>query len=605
MRPTAYSYIRFSTPEQAKGDSFRRQFELSRQYAEKHGLILDKELTFHDSGVSAFDQSNLGKDGQLRKFLNAIDSGRVAPGSFLLVESLDRISRAQILDAFEVFLGILNRGITLVTMADGWVYNREQANSNPMNLVVSLTILSRAHEESLTKSRRLKAVWESKREGLDERKLTKICPAWLQLNDSETEYQIVEEKAAVVRQIVDLVMSGVGRHAIVKRLNEAKIPSIGRRGARKIWFESYIVKILRNRALIGEFQPHKLVNGKREPAGQPRREYFPRLLQDEEFGLLQQLITERGSRSGGQRGTNFSNLFTGLLRCGYCRGTMVYVNKGNDRRTGRVVDTNRFVVCANAKRGAGCRHIPWVYSDLESVVLKFARGLEFGKFVKEGADRNVLIESLRASRAAEETRLAGVREGHSRLISSIEKIETPPLGIINRIQQCELEMTAIQERIDQIDHEMRPAKNQAELADVAMAGLDTLMAKMNAAEGDELYLLRARLNEHFRRLVDRITLYPGGIFRSQEDIHELKRELMATGDYTQAQVDSWVDFSNSVEPRREDRCLVIANRSGLPQVVQPGNVYPDIVTAMRERRDEVRQWASGVQEISFDKQTND
>jgi len=29
----AYSYIRFSTPEQLKGDSLRRQLESSRKYA--------------------------------------------------------------------------------------------------------------------------------------------------------------------------------------------------------------------------------------------------------------------------------------------------------------------------------------------------------------------------------------------------------------------------------------------------------------------------------------------------------------------------------------------------------------------------------------------
>ena len=37
--PKAYSYIRFSTPEQANGDSFRRQTELSNRYAEQGGRI--------------------------------------------------------------------------------------------------------------------------------------------------------------------------------------------------------------------------------------------------------------------------------------------------------------------------------------------------------------------------------------------------------------------------------------------------------------------------------------------------------------------------------------------------------------------------------------
>ena len=39
MQPKAYSYIRFSTPEQALGDSLRRQVQLAEEYARKHGPL--------------------------------------------------------------------------------------------------------------------------------------------------------------------------------------------------------------------------------------------------------------------------------------------------------------------------------------------------------------------------------------------------------------------------------------------------------------------------------------------------------------------------------------------------------------------------------------
>jgi excisionase family DNA binding protein len=38
-RPIAYSYARFSTSEQERGDSERRQIEAARQYAEQHGFV--------------------------------------------------------------------------------------------------------------------------------------------------------------------------------------------------------------------------------------------------------------------------------------------------------------------------------------------------------------------------------------------------------------------------------------------------------------------------------------------------------------------------------------------------------------------------------------
>ena len=111
--PTAYSYIRFSTPEQQKGDSLRRQLELSQAYAAKHGLILDESLNLRDLGISAFKGKNVER-GALGAFIQAIDLGLVKKGSFLLVESLDRISRNTVLDALNVFTTIINKGVTIV-----------------------------------------------------------------------------------------------------------------------------------------------------------------------------------------------------------------------------------------------------------------------------------------------------------------------------------------------------------------------------------------------------------------------------------------------------------------------------------------------------------
>jgi hypothetical protein len=49
-----YSYTRFSTPEQAQGDSYRRQTEAAAKWAKQRGLILDDALSFFDEGVSAY-----------------------------------------------------------------------------------------------------------------------------------------------------------------------------------------------------------------------------------------------------------------------------------------------------------------------------------------------------------------------------------------------------------------------------------------------------------------------------------------------------------------------------------------------------------------------
>ncbi len=66
--PRAYSYLRFSTPDQIEGDSFRRQWGAAKAYADAHSLDLDHELTFHDMGVPGFRGANAER-GRLAAFI--------------------------------------------------------------------------------------------------------------------------------------------------------------------------------------------------------------------------------------------------------------------------------------------------------------------------------------------------------------------------------------------------------------------------------------------------------------------------------------------------------------------------------------------------------
>ena len=61
VRPKAYSYVRWSTPQQAKGDSLHRQLEKARAYAKEYNLDLDETLNFRDAGISAYRGRNVLK----------------------------------------------------------------------------------------------------------------------------------------------------------------------------------------------------------------------------------------------------------------------------------------------------------------------------------------------------------------------------------------------------------------------------------------------------------------------------------------------------------------------------------------------------------------
>lgn len=133
------------------GDSLRRQTEMSEQYANENGLLIDKSLNLFDAGLSDYTGENR-KKGALAVFLQAVESKIVPPGSFLLVESLDRLSRDTISEQMTLFMQLVNSDITVVTLKDKQVYSKATIDSDISRLMLSLVIMMRSHDESAMKS---------------------------------------------------------------------------------------------------------------------------------------------------------------------------------------------------------------------------------------------------------------------------------------------------------------------------------------------------------------------------------------------------------------------------------------------------------------------
>ncbi|MGE9627561.1 recombinase family protein, partial [Escherichia coli] len=75
--------------------------------------------------------------------------------SFLLIESLDRFSRQNAMQAVNLFTSLLLNGITVITGIDKQVYRQTEVNTETLQqLMFSVMLFSRANEESSTKSHR-------------------------------------------------------------------------------------------------------------------------------------------------------------------------------------------------------------------------------------------------------------------------------------------------------------------------------------------------------------------------------------------------------------------------------------------------------------------
>ena len=328
MTKKAYSYIRFSRPEQIKGNSLARQKEMSEHYCKENNLTLDTSLTLWDLGVSAFKGNN-AEHGALGAFLKAIDDGKVAPGSYLLVESLDRLSRQTVVTALRLFLNILEKEVTIVTLSYGMEYDHKDINT--YELIISITIMTRAHEESAMKSQRLLAVNKTKRNNINQKKLTSMCPSWLVLNEDKTAFIKIADKVKTIQYIFELSASGMGAHAIISELTKRNIKPIGDSGK---WYQSYLTKILKGREVLGE------LTSKSAEGEQVYEDYYPQVVSKDLYYKVQKGILSRTHKSGGRKGKHYTNLFSKLAFCGYsikpeegfkCTGSneaMICVNKG-------------------------------------------------------------------------------------------------------------------------------------------------------------------------------------------------------------------------------------------------------------------------------------
>ncbi|WP_227653017.1 recombinase family protein [Klebsiella pneumoniae] len=344
-----YSYVRWSTDKQTGNTSLERQTEKAKQYAAIHGLEYVQLL---DAGVSAFRAKN-STSGKLAGFISAVESGVIPSDSWLYVENLDRLSRADATTANELFLRLLRLGLTLVTGMDGKIFTRDGVNQNPTDLMLSILLFMRANEESLTKQKRafettLKLI-ERYRSGLPVNiKSAGSSPWWIDAsgpNNEAVKPHSVHFKAA--KEAVRLLLSGWGNYRVTNYLNdnsEIYPPPVGKKSKNQRkevrWTVPNIKKMRLNSALMGEKVltlnnvTHRLEN------------YFPPVCTPAEFARLQDVASNNKMPQGEQKQVITLLSGMGILRCGHCGGAMTSFSK-----KGKI----RYMCESGKKRMSSCK----------------------------------------------------------------------------------------------------------------------------------------------------------------------------------------------------------------------------------------------------------
>jgi DNA invertase Pin-like site-specific DNA recombinase len=373
MNNSAISYLRFSSSKQKKGASYDRQIEATEKFCAQNNLILIDQI--EDKGISGWNEDNLEETAALGKLIKLIELGQIKKGTTLIVENLDRITRANLTKAVNLITTILLSGVDIVTTMDGKRYRQD---SDQVDIMFAIFYLTRGNEESETKSKRVKQAWQKKRQLINEGKFVKLTqhPNWLKVENNK--YVENEEATKLVKRIFEMYISGIGSHLISKKLNKEGSPPFSRTGKRFTF--SSIERLLKNPAVIGQC----------EVVSPPKENYYPRIISDGVWYQAQSMRKKNNHFKGTRNDSKKVNFMGGLLFCKTCDSGLVRYSCGKNGKR------YHYLVCSAAKYG---EH-KMVLFDYDKIQKSFLMAMYKSNFLNNFLDskkndlRNHKIESL-------------------------------------------------------------------------------------------------------------------------------------------------------------------------------------------------------------------
>jgi len=499
-KPIAYSYVRFSTSKQELGDSLRRQVEACEAYCEKNGLELHP-VSYRDLGVSAFKRKNLEK-GALFAFIQAVNAGKIEKGSYLIIEQFDRLSRADVSVALRLLLDLVAHGIVLVTLVDEKVWDNDSIKE-VSNLVLAIVFMSRANNESETKAKRLRDVWGQKKLNAGKvgaKIVTSECPLWLQASTDKRSFVVLEEKAESVRKVFALRLAGLGAVAICARANKENWPVPGKLATRTVnegqsreptWWPSNVTRMLVNRAVLGEYQPHCNAEdgGGRIPVGDPILGYYPAIVEETTFLRVQAARarrSEQGSPFTGRRDASYKNWLQGILKCECGRG-FVRKNKNSLAQPGYA----RYY-CQG--RNLGVTKCPGANAgELETAILDVV-----SQAAPEFFEGTARAEALKAQLDCLDVDVSAARQARDRYIEAIGSSKAPVASLMLKVAETEAAL-GLRER--------EAALVRAQLADLSGDSETIFESIVNAVRSVDSVDARAKLREELSRVISKAVVH--------------------------------------------------------------------------------------------------
>lgn len=422
MSNPVYIYARFSSLEQGKGTSLRRQFDNARAFIEKTDWDYPRDeegkptsspdRDMADEGRSAYSGANRAPGGALYEFERQALAGHFRNGAYLLVEHLDRLSRQGYEEVLQILKNLSSNGVTVVTI-DGPTYWNAYERADMGKVMMAILKAEAAYDHSHEKSKKLKKAWSLRIEAIqagEKRAFTPLLPAWMEVCPTTDAPVLNKHRAAVLREIYEWYEQGYGLPAMVRMLNGRQEPSwgYGARRSKAGWNTAYLHKLLTNRAVLGEYRPGSRGHSEiyKRDKGILINDYYPQAIPADLFNKVQSRRSSRRTM-GGRAEKTMSNLFSGMAFCTCCGAAMYFQSQ---QRAGRLTNhkskldgrklsyiskrDRSYLMCNNNRRQHVCtNNARYRYENLEDSILDAVLNVAMDNKSFEVADRAATVRT--------------------------------------------------------------------------------------------------------------------------------------------------------------------------------------------------------------------
>ncbi len=346
--PRAWAYIRWSSKRQEKGDSLDRQTAGFNHFKAEFPEVEIVD-TLLDGGLSAYHGMNTAS-GQLRHILDNIQNGVIKAGDYLIVESIDRLSRQRAPNTVDLLNGIIKKGVRFYTTIDKQLYSYDDEKNDLSRMIMFAVIAQRAYDESKTKSERAKSAHSKKAKTAEEGGVYGNIP--FGYREWNGRYEIVPEEANELKRLFHL-LKDVGLKQTVIQMNKGS--------NLKKWTVAKVEHLIKKEYVIGNLIIDKVdysTGLRKKIPVKTIKNHYPIIIEEDLFNVCKQAMKGRATLKTGKVSATFANIFRHVLECECCGGNLYFSQMPNRNKT-----KNRYVRTYYCKRQliktCPAKHVQW------------------------------------------------------------------------------------------------------------------------------------------------------------------------------------------------------------------------------------------------------